>query len=298
MSPVGVFSRLVPSIEGPLRLTKIGYSRKSLLDSTIRESTILPIVLEFFEWEHSQPDWLKQCTNKLFDLPSNSAIPNVIKFPCHLERSVGVSPYLHATFELQKKWSLNCHLCIALLYHCVTNESPYFFYAAFEKIQSNSVSAYKLLTDMSPVELGVWFHNEIQQLISNKKDSDLDLVLPRRHQPHNGRLTKTINIELSIQNLIELCDQFCILEKNESTKQFYHSKAIAILMKSPQEGGCHACGGLTAQTLLYSLSYFGLIPISVVDGVNWREPRLPGILKIAISCHIWKEELSIFYHVV
>jgi hypothetical protein len=58
------------------------------------------------------------------------------------------------------------------------------------------------------------------------------------------------------------------LEKNESTKQFYHSKAIAILMKSPQEGGCHACGGLAAQTLLYSLSCLGLIPISVC---RWGE---------------------------
>jgi hypothetical protein len=201
-----------------------------------------------------------------FDLPTNSAIPNVIEFLCHLEWSVGVSPYLHAPLQLQKKWSLNRHQCIALLYHCVTNESHYFFYAAFEKIQSNSGSPYKMSTNMSPIELGVWFHNEIQQRINNIKDSDLDLVLPRRHQPHNGRLTKTINIELSAQNLIELWDQFCILEKNESMKQFYHSKAIAILMKSPQEGGCHACGGLTSQTLLYSLSCLGLIPISMLMG--------------------------------
>jgi hypothetical protein len=242
---------------------------------------------------------IKQCTNKLFDLPSNIAIPNVIQFLCHLERSVGVSPYLHATLELQKKWSLNRHQCIALLYHCVTNESPYFFYAAFEKIQSNSVSPYKMLTDMSPVELGVWFHNEIQQLISNKKDSDLDLVLRRWHQPHNGRLTKTINIELSIQNLIELCDQFCILKKNKSTKQFYHSKAIGILMKSPQEGGfvMHVEDSLLEHCYTHCLVLVSS-RFPYVDGVNWREQRLPGILKIAISCHIRKEELSSFYNVV
>jgi hypothetical protein len=68
-----------------------------------------------------------------------------------------------------KKWLLNRHQCIALLYHCVTNESTYFFYAAFEKIQSKSVSPYKMLTDMSPVKLCVWFHNKIQQLINKKK---------------------------------------------------------------------------------------------------------------------------------
>jgi hypothetical protein len=39
-------------------------------------------------------------------------------------------------------------------------------------------------------------------------------------------------------------------------------------MKSPQEGGCHACAGLTSQTLLFSLSCLGLIPIVVA---RWGE---------------------------
>jgi hypothetical protein len=39
-------------------------------------------------------------------------------------------------------------------------------------------------------------------------------------------------------------------------------------MKSPQAGGCHACGGLMSQTLLYSLSCLGRIPIAVA---RWGE---------------------------
>jgi hypothetical protein len=44
MSPVGVLSRLVGTVDEPLRLTKIRYSRKLLLDATLQESVILPIV--------------------------------------------------------------------------------------------------------------------------------------------------------------------------------------------------------------------------------------------------------------
>jgi hypothetical protein len=55
MSPVGVLSRLVGTVDGPLRLTKIGYSCKPLLEATLRESVILPIVNEFLELNvHSQ----------------------------------------------------------------------------------------------------------------------------------------------------------------------------------------------------------------------------------------------------
>jgi hypothetical protein len=130
MSPVGVLSRLVETVDGPLRLTKIGYSPKSLLDATLQESVILPIVNEFLEWERSQPKILRLCSSQLFDLPT---LPGIIEFPCHLERSVGVSPYLHATYVLQKLLSLNRHQCISVLYHCVTNKSPFFSIKSLKK---------------------------------------------------------------------------------------------------------------------------------------------------------------------
>ena len=54
MSPVGVLSRIYNTEVGPLRLSKIGYSRQSLLDSDRREADIKPIVKEFIEWERKQ----------------------------------------------------------------------------------------------------------------------------------------------------------------------------------------------------------------------------------------------------
>jgi hypothetical protein len=209
MSPVGVLSRLVGTVDGPLRLTKIGYSCKLLLDAALRESVILPIVNEFLEWEHSQPEILRLFSSQLFDLPTSTTLPGIIEFPCHLECSVGVSPYLHVTYNLQKLLSLNRHQCISVLYHCVTNESPFFFYKGFQEIKSSHQSEYNALSDLSPTQLGVWFHDKMQQRIGAHKD--LDLALPRRHQPHNGRVTSTSNIELSIQNLVELCNRFNFL---------------------------------------------------------------------------------------
>jgi hypothetical protein len=73
---------------------------------------------------------------------------------------------------------------------------------------------------------------------------------------------------MSIANLMRLTDQFCFLDGEDAQKQFHHSKANAILMLLAKGGGCHACGGLTSQTLLYTLACIGLIPILVT---NWGE---------------------------
>jgi hypothetical protein len=224
MSPVGVLSRLVHSDIGPLRLTKIGYSRKSLLDCTLRQSLIQPIVAEFLKWQDSQPDILKVASNALFLQVPNSAISGVIEFPCHLERCVGISPYLHATLEIQRLLSLNRHQCIALLYHCVTSESPYFFYTVHEQIMSSTATSQNKLSKMIPLELGLWFYAEIEKLIETRQNLEMHMVLPRRHQPHNGKRTCATNIELSIRNLIELCDQFCLLDPNEAGNNFITAK--------------------------------------------------------------------------
>jgi hypothetical protein len=88
-------------------------------------------------------------------------------------------------------------------------------------------------------------------------------LVPQQHQPHNGTRTRDINISMSIANLIRLTNQFCFLDSKDAQKQFHHSKAIAILMLPAKGGGCHACGGLTSQTLLYTLACIGLIPILV-----------------------------------
>jgi hypothetical protein len=97
----------------------------------------------------------------------------------------------------------------------------------------------------------------MKQLITEHKD--VDLVLPRRHQPHNSRVTSTSNIELSIQNLVELCDQFHYLKVTETKKQLYHSQAVAILMKSPQEGGCHFSDTPLPTLLSWTYSYCGIL---------------------------------------
>jgi hypothetical protein len=149
---------------------------------------------------------LKFCSSKLFHLKPNSSLPHVIEFPCHLERSVGVSPYLHATLELQKLLLLDRHPCTSILYHCVTNESPYYFFTLHKEIKESSIAIQNSLSAMSPVDLGTWSHTGMQRLVAEKSESKLNQVLPRRHQPHNEKGTSNTNIALSIENLIKLCE--------------------------------------------------------------------------------------------
>ena len=281
MSPVGVLSRIYLTELGPLRLTKIGYSRQSLFDSIRREQEIKPIVANFKKWEGRQPKILSTISPELFNIEPNSPIPGVIEIPCHLERAVGVSPYIHATIRLQSLMNLTRHQCVAVLYNCVTNESPFFFYSVYEYIVSCDYNARKSLAKKSPIELGVWFHENIWNRIKKKKGAKEKNALPRRHQPHNNKKPTDEKIRLSINNLIRLTDQFCFLDLNESKKQFHHSKAIAILMRTPETGGCHGCGGLTSQTLLYTLSSVGLIPIHVS---SWGELAGTETSKF-LECH-------------
>jgi hypothetical protein len=72
MSPVGVLSRIYQTEDGPLRLTKIGYSPQSLLDSERRESNLKPIVKQFIEWERKQPDYMRTVSPVLFQRKPNS----------------------------------------------------------------------------------------------------------------------------------------------------------------------------------------------------------------------------------
>jgi hypothetical protein len=92
-----------------------------------------------------------------------------------------------------------------------------------EEIKESSAAIQNSLLAMSPANLGTWFHTGMQRLIAEKSESELNQVLPRRHQPHNGKNTSNTNIALSIENLIKLCEQFSLLKLSEAKKQFYHS---------------------------------------------------------------------------
>ena len=169
MAPVDVLSCIYMTREGPLRLTKIGYSRQSLHDSIKREAQIKPIVMEYKEWEAGVEEYMKTVSSDLFKLPINSEIPGVIELPCHLDRSVGISPYIHAIIELQKILHLSRHQSIAILYNCITNESPYYFYSVYESILSYTTEQRNNITKMHPIDIGVWFHGMIWDLIMKKK---------------------------------------------------------------------------------------------------------------------------------
>ena len=268
MSPVGVLSCIYQTPQGPLRLTKIGYSRQSLQDAVRRETHIKPVVVEFKQWEQQQPPLLRNVSSDLLRQQPNSRIPGVYELPCHLERCVGVSPYIHSIMNVQIFLQLTRHQCVAILYHSITNESPYFFYSICEKILAFNQKSIETISKLSPANLGIWFHDQMWALMDYNKKKTQKLVVPRRHQPHNGRRPSDLKIELSILNLIRLVDEYSFLDGKESKKQYYHSKAIAILMLSPEAGGCHACGGLTSQTLLYVLGCLGIIPMSAT---RWGE---------------------------
>jgi hypothetical protein len=50
MSPVGVLSAIYCTEKGPIRLTKIGYSRQSLCDCLRRAADLQPVIKQFLEW--------------------------------------------------------------------------------------------------------------------------------------------------------------------------------------------------------------------------------------------------------
>jgi hypothetical protein len=91
----------------------------------------------------------------------------------------------------KKLLSLDCHQCTSILYHCVTNESPYYFFTLHEEIKESSAAIQNSLSAMSPADLGTWFHTGMQRLIAEKSESELNQVLPRRHHLTMGRVLPT-----------------------------------------------------------------------------------------------------------
>ena len=136
-----------------------------------------------------------------------------------MERSVGVSPYLHATIELQKMYGFSRQQCVSIIYNCVTNESPYFFYCVFQEMMEYRPTARDFITKMCPPKLGVWFHRNMQEKIDNKKKDIEEMALPRRHQPHNGKGASDTKIHACILNLLELVDEYCFLDGHEAKTQ-------------------------------------------------------------------------------
>lgn len=121
-----------------------------------------------------------------------------------------------------------------------------------------------LIGRMSPISLGTQFHSKIWQKVESK---DYQL-LPQRHQPHNNRRPDDEVVEQSIHSLILLCDAFWTVDISDRSKEFYHSKAMAILVKGHKQGGCYAAGYLTSQGLLHCLAILGLIPVGLA---RWGE---------------------------
>jgi hypothetical protein len=118
------------------------------------------------------------------------------------------------------------------LYHCITNESPYYFFTLHEEIKESSAAIKNSLSAMSPANLGTWFHTGMQRLIAEKSEPELNQVLPRRHQPHIGKGTSNTNIALSIENLIKLCEQFSLLKLSEEKNNSFIArfKPMALIM--------------------------------------------------------------------
>ena len=90
--------------------------------------------------------------------------------------------------------------------------------------------------------------------------------------------------------MIKLVDALAaVVPEVDRNKQFFHSKAIALLVRSVDKGGCQAAGGLTSQGLLYTMCCLGLIPMGLA---RWGEVVVdhPFLEKVGITIENGKAE--------
>jgi hypothetical protein len=264
MCAVPVLHRITETKYGLARYAMIGYSRKSCYDAGIRTMILAPVVREVARWYYDLPSTRSKASNDLFGMPRFENDSSIVVFPVHCDKSVGLSPFIDGIIKMQATFALTKEQSVALCYHVVTNESPFYFWETVREyiVGANNMEA--LVSSMSPVELGLDFHNRIWHHIKSPRINNP----PKRHQPHNGIKPDDEKIRSSIISLIKLTDALASLPSNECCKQFFHSKSIALLIRSTQKGGCHAAGPLTSQGLLHVLSCLGLIPIGLA---SWGE---------------------------
>jgi hypothetical protein len=253
MCAVPVVHRIIPTNIGPARHAIIGYTRKSCYEATCRVKTFLPPLNKVKKWYDELPSTRKCVSNDLFRL--DSLVGGTIVFPVHCSKSVGLSPFLDGIIKMQDHFGLTLEHCVALCYSIVANESPYYFWSTTREY----ISVNRPLSSLSPMELGLEFHQKMWEKISSQQFHNL----PKRHQPHNGLQPEDEKVKSSIKALLLLVDAMSGVSPHDNTKEFYHSKAVAILVRPAINGGCHAAGALTSQGLLHAMACLGLIPIGL-----------------------------------
>lgn len=265
MSAVPVFHRILQTDLGPVRHAKIGYSRKACYEAGLRVNLLQPIVDEVATWYHALPSTRKVINNDLFLLPRNDTIDHAIAFPVHCKKSVGLSPFIDGTIKMQQAFELNKEHCVAIAYHIVTSESPYYFWSTvMDYLEIDDMPHIIAIKAWSPLVLSLDFHERMW----NKIEDPTIHSVPRRHQPHNNTRPDDFTISESVRALLKMLDAFWKIDESDRKKQYYHSMAVGILSQKTDKGGCHAAGSLTSQGLLHALACLGLIP---TGQAHWGE---------------------------
>ena len=281
MCAVPVVHRIFQSSIGPIRHAKIGYSRKACYEAGLRLNLLQPIVKDVASWYYSLDGNQRVVSNKLFLLPRSPTIDRGISFPVHCKKSVGLSTFIDAVILMQQQFDLSKEQCIGLAYNILTSESPFYFWkTAMEFMEDTDVHHNQRMKNLSPINLGLEYHRKMWDKIEDGTYHNI----PRHHQPHNNYRPEDELICESITSLIHMCDAFWMIHEADRHKQYYHSMAVGLLVKSTQDGGCYGAGFLTSQGLLYALACLGLIPIGVT---HWGEvatnPKYLNDLQITIG---------------
>jgi hypothetical protein len=197
MCAVPVVHRILMTKAGPARHATIGYTRKACFEASVRLNLFSPIVREISAWYEMQEENRTQVSNALFSCGEQNYNPDYQSFPVHFKKSVGLSPYIDGIIKMQSTFALCKEQCTALCFNVLTSESPFFFWSTVNSYLGDTSSSTNPNT-LTPVALGIEFHDKMWNLISSKSHHGV----PQRHQPHNGVRPSDDKVKESIIGLI------------------------------------------------------------------------------------------------
>jgi hypothetical protein len=128
MSAVPVIHRIIQTRIDWVRFAKIGYSRRSCYEASIREGLLGPPLSRVAQWYNNLPHHRKVLDKMLFKMAPCMSVPGAVVFPTHCEKSIGLSPFIDGILRMQHSFNLTKEHCTAIAYNVVTSESPFYFW--------------------------------------------------------------------------------------------------------------------------------------------------------------------------
>jgi hypothetical protein len=267
-APVMVASWLLLIDNLPTRIALITYSRRSVSETMKKIKKYKPAIEQISNFYGKMKDAGRHCIYQGIFLQEYKTMGNcdltAVRLPPNCDTCLHWSSMgADALLQINRKYRPSYQQGLALLLSVCASNSPDYFRVITNRILGNEDFG-KSYFKKEPVQIAI----EVYEMIFGfKKESTRrgQKLLGQRHQPCGNIQASRTDIELSLQNLIKVCDEVTAwnkkrsLGRNKDVRDSYNV-VLSTFCNGTLEGGIYGAGPLIANKLIQVGALVGLFP--------------------------------------